>query len=70
MEAIKCINLFHKSFYEFHENRIKKEEASADADLDSDGSKINGILSKIVGKIGSLIRKKKKRMTRQGTIFK
>ena len=30
-EATKFIDLFHKSFYEFHENRMKKEEASADA---------------------------------------
>ena len=25
-EAMKFIELFHRSFYEFHENRIKKED--------------------------------------------
>ena len=40
-------------FYEFHENRIKEEEASVDADS-TDGVTID-IVSKIVVKIRSLI---------------
>ena len=35
-ETRKFINLFHKSFYEFHENTIKKEEASANGNFDSE----------------------------------
>ena len=52
---MKFIELFHKSFYEFHENRIKKEELSADADLDSTDGVISDIVSKIVARIRSLI---------------
>ena len=29
-EKMKFIKLFHKSFYEVHENRIKKEEVNTD----------------------------------------
>ena len=47
-KAIKFINLFHKSFYEFHENRMKREGAGADADLDSGDGVISDILSKNV----------------------
>ena len=54
-EATKFINLLLKTFYEFHENGIKKEEVSADADLDSEDGIISDILSKIVAKIRSLI---------------
>lgn len=54
-EAIKFIKLFHKSFYEFHENRIKKKEVSADADLESTDGAISDIVSKIVARIRSLI---------------
>ena len=54
-KATKFINLLLKSFYEFHENGIKKEEVSADADLDSEDDIISDILSKIVAKIRSLI---------------
>ena len=46
-EAIKFINLFHKSFYEFHENRMKREGAGADADSDSGDGVISDILSKM-----------------------
>ena len=52
---MKFIELFHKSFYEFHENRIKKEGLSADADLDSTDGVISDIVSKIVIRIRSLI---------------
>ena len=58
-EAMKFINLFHKSFCEFHENRIKKEEARTDADS-TDGV-ISDIVSKIVEKIRSLINLKGKK---------
>ena len=54
-EATKFINLLLKTFYEFHENGIKKEEVSADADLDPEDGIISDILSKIVAKIRSLI---------------
>ena len=54
-EATKFINLLLKTFYEFHENGIKKEEVSADADLDFEDGIISDILSKIVAKIRSLI---------------
>ena len=54
-EATKFINLLLKTFYGFHENGIKKEEVSADADLDSEDGIISDILSKIVAKIRSLI---------------
>ena len=54
-DEIKFIKLFHKSFYEFHENRIKKEEISADADLDSADGAISYIISKIVAKLRCLI---------------
>ena len=47
--------MFHKSFYEFHENRIKKEEACGNGNLDSEDGVISDIISKIVAKIGSLI---------------
>ena len=53
-EATQFINLFHKSFYEFHENKVKKEEASADADLDSEDGVISDIICKIVAKVRSL----------------
>ena len=56
---MKFIRLFHKSFYEFHEKRIKKEEARADADS-TDGV-ISDIVSKIVEKIRSLINLKCKK---------
>ena len=49
-DAMKFIELFHKSFYEFHENRIKKEEVNDDAGWES-----TDIVSKIVARIGSLI---------------
>ena len=52
---MKFIELFHKSFYKFHENRVKKEEASADAGLDSTDRVISEIVSKIVARIRSLI---------------
>ena len=52
-ETIKFINLFHKSFYQFYENRTKKEEVSANAD--STDSVISDIVSKIVAKVRSLI---------------
>ena len=52
-EIIKFISLFHKSFYRFYENRIKKEEVSANAD--STDSVISDIVSKIVAKVRSLI---------------
>ena len=52
-ETIKFINLFHKSFYRFYENRIKKEKVSANAD--STDSVISDIVSKIVAKVRSLI---------------
>ena len=48
------MNLLHKSFYKFHENRIKKEEASVDADLDPEDGVISDIFCKIVTKIRSL----------------
>ena len=54
-KAIKFIELFHKSFYGFQENRIKKKEVSADADLESTGGAISDIVSKIVARIRSLI---------------
>ena len=54
-EAIKFIKQFHKSFHEFHENRIKKKGASADAGLESTDGAISDIFSKIVAKIRSLI---------------
>ena len=54
-DEIKFIKLFPKSFYEFHENRIKKEEISADADLDSADGAISDIISKIVAKLRCLI---------------
>ena len=54
-DEIKFIKLFHKSFYEFQENRIKKEEISADADLDSADGAISDIISKIVAKLRCLI---------------
>ena len=53
-EATQFINLFHKSLYEFHENKVKKEEASADADLDSEDGVISDIICKIVAKVRSL----------------
>ena len=53
--TIKFINLFHKFFYEFHENTIKKEEASANGNLDSEVAAISEIYNKIVAKIRSLI---------------
>ena len=49
------IELFHKSFYEFHENRIKKEEVSADTGLESTEGAISGIVSKFVARIRCLI---------------
>lgn len=54
-EAIKFIKLFHKSFYEFHENRIKKKEVSGDAGLESTDDAISDIVSKIVARIISLV---------------
>ena len=48
------MDLLHKSFYKFHENRIKKEEASVDADLDPEDGVISDIFCKIVTKIRSL----------------
>ena len=54
-KAIKFIELFHKSFYGFQENRIKKKEVSADADLESTDGAISDIVSKIVARIRSLI---------------
>ena len=54
-KAIKFIELFHKSFYWFQENRIKKKEVSADADLESTDGAISDIVSKIVARIRSLI---------------
>ena len=67
-EATKFINLFHKRFFEFYENWIKKEEASADADLDSEDVVINDILCKIVTKIGSPINldKEEKKENKEG----
>ena len=53
--AIKFIKLLHKSFYEFYENRVKKEEISADAGLESTDGAISDIVGKIVAKIRSLI---------------
>ena len=53
--AIKFIKLLHKSFYEFYENRVKKEEVSADAGLESTDGAISDIVGKIVAKIRSLI---------------
>ena len=53
--TIKFINLFHKFFYEFHENTIKEEEASANGNLDSEGAAVSEIYNKIVAKIRSLI---------------
>ena len=52
---MKFIKLFHKSSYEFHENRIKKEEVSADVGLESKDSAISDIVSKIFARIRSLI---------------
>ena len=52
---MKFINLFHKSFCTFHENRIKKEEVSADAGLESTDSAISDIVSKIFARIRSPI---------------
>ena len=49
------IKLFHKSFCIFHENRIKKEEVSADASLESTDSAISDIASKSFARIRSLI---------------
>ena len=59
-EAIIFIKLFHKSFYEKdfyqkYQNRIKKEEPSADGNLNSADGVISDIISKIVAKIRSLI---------------
>ena len=54
-KAMKFITLFHKSFYEFHENRIKKGEVSVDAGLESTDSAISDIVSKIVVRIRSFI---------------
>ena len=52
---MKFIELFHKSFDEFHENRIKKEEVSADADLEFTDGVISDVVSKIVARFRSLI---------------
>ena len=52
---MKFIELFHKSFHEFHENRIKMEEVSANADLDSLDGVISDIVSKTVARIRTLI---------------
>ena len=54
-EAIKFIKLFHKSFYEFHKSRIKKEEVRADGGLESADGAIRDIASRTVAKIRSLI---------------
>ena len=54
-EAMKFIKLFHKSFYEIHENRIKKEKVSAGAGLESTDGAISDIVSKTVARIRSLI---------------
>ena len=53
--TIKFINLFHKCFYEFLWEYNKKEEVSANANLDSEDGVINEIYSKIAAKIRSII---------------
>ena len=52
---MKFIKLFHKSSYEFHENRIKKEEVSADVGLEFTEAVISDVVSKIVARIRTLI---------------
>ena len=71
-EAIKFIKLFHKSFYEFHENRIKKKEVSGDAGLESTDDAISDIVSKIVARIISLVNldKEVKKESREGSKHK
>ena len=71
-EAMKFIELFHKFFYEFHENRIKKKEVSADAGLESTDRAISDIVSKIVARIRSLINldKEVKKENREGSEHK
>ena len=51
----KNINLFYKTFDEFHENRIKREDAFANADSDSEDSIISDTLSNIAVKIRTLV---------------
>ena len=67
-EATKSFNLFHKRFLVLYENWIKKEEASADADLNSEDGVIYDILCKIVAKIRSLINlnKEEKKENKEG----
>ena len=54
-KAVKFIELFHKSFYKFQENRIKKEEVSANSGLESTDGAMSDIVKKIVARIRSLI---------------
>ena len=54
-KAVKFIELFHKSFNKFQENRMKKEEVSANSGLESTDGAISDIVKKIVAIIRSLI---------------
>ena len=69
-EAKKIMNLFHKSFYEFRKNRIKREEASGNGDLDSKDGIISDIFSKIAAKIRSPINldKEEKKQNEEGKV--
>ena len=54
-EAMEFIKLFHKSFYGLNENRTKKEDAIADAGLESTCGAISNVISKIIAKVRRLI---------------
>ena len=71
-EAMKFIKLFYKSFYEIHENRIKKKEVSANAGLESTDDAISNIVSKIVARIRGLVNldKEVKKENREGSEHK
>ena len=64
-EAQKFILMFHKTFHEYHETRIKREEGEANVNSDSIDGLVGDFFSKKLQKLEKLSREKTKKIIKE-----